>query len=595
MPFDGLVMAAVSSELKNQIIGARVEKIHQPLREEIALVISKPRERYRLLLSANATQARIHLTHENKPNPSSPPMFCMVLRKHLEGGRLVAVEQPGLERILHLKFDTRDELGQPAIKTLVIEVMGKHSNIILLDDQKGTIIDGIKRYSHAVSRHREVLPGREYIAPPTQGKTDPRDIRQEQFLQLITNGHLDTKLTDLLLQIFDGFSPRMCQEVLYRTGLPTNITLNHCGEYELSLLWQHFQPFSQALRQGRFTPTAVFKPQGSPLDFAAFELTQFQQYPTLRGTMNQLLDEYYRQVDYRQQLQAKSQSLLTIISRDISRLKNKLPKYQKSLQQADRGEDYRIYGELLSANMYRLEKGMTQVEVENFYSPDLEKLVVPLDAQKTPSQNIQAYFKKYTKAKNTLEAVTEQMKQAQQELAYLESVETAIKNSNTLEDLEEIHSELVAQGYVKAVPAKGKKTTEGKEKPQPLKFTSSDGWAIWVGKNNRQNDYLTTRWAKPEDLWLHTKDIPGSHVVIRTDGRPVPPNTLAEAAMLAAYHSKAKHSNQVPVDYTFIKHVHKPNGAKPGMVIYLNQQTIYVSPDEETVQRLAAPENKGRG
>jgi predicted ribosome quality control (RQC) complex YloA/Tae2 family protein len=439
-----------------------------------------------------------------------------------------------------------------------------------------------------------VLPGREYIAPPTQGKTNPKGVQQEDFLQLVTDGNVDTKLTDLLLHNFDGFSPRMCREVVYRTGLPLSITLNHCGEYELSLLWQHFQPFSNALIHGDFKPTMVFKPNGAPLDFAAFELTQYQQHQTQNGSMNELLDEFHSLIHYQQQLQAKGQSVLAIISRDISRLKNKLPKYRQSLQQADRGEEYRIYGELLTANMYRLEKGMANVEVENFYSPDMDKIVIPLELQKTPSQNVQAYFKKYVKAKNTLTAVTEQLEQTQQELAYLESVETAIRNSSTLEDLEEIHGELVTQGYAK--PQVGKKPVKQKEKPQPLKFMSSDGWAIWVGKNNRQNDYLTTRWAKPEDLWFHTKDIPGSHVVIRTDGHPVPPTTLSEAALLAAYHSKAKHSNQVPVDYTLIKHVHKPNGAKPGMVIYVNQQTLYTTPDEQTVQKLVATENNaGRG
>lgn len=580
-------MAAVGSELKNKLIGARIEKIYQPLKEELAITVSKPKERYKILISANATHARIHTTTNNKSNPSAPPLFCMVLRKHLEGGRILDVTQPGLERVLHLKIDTRDELGRPATKTLVVEVMGKHSNIILVDDQSNNIIDGIKRYSHAISRHREVLPGREYLAPPEQQKNSPLGLTEEHFFQLLTQSNLDAKLTDILLSTFDGFSPRMCQEVVYRCNLPLDLTLNHCGEYELRLLWQNFHAISSTLDKGEFAPSLVFNRDGTPKDFAAFELTQFKNQKIVHGEMNQLLDNFYTHKDFQLQLQAKKQSLLTILNRDLSRLKNKLPKYQKSLDEADRGEDYRIYGDLITAHVYQLEKGMSEVELENYYDPELKKITVPLDKQKTPAQNAQSYFKKYVKAKSTLEAVTEQLTQAKEELSYLESVDNAIRQSTTLDNLDEIKAELAAQGYLKQEEKKGSKKDKKRDKPQPMQFTSSDGLIILVGKNNRQNDYLTMRYAKEDDLWLHTKDIPGSHVIIRTEGREVPNQTLEEAAILAAYHSKAKQSKQVPVDLTYVKHVHKPNGAKPGMVIYENQQTVFITPDEDVVAKLA--------
>ncbi|MBM7855726.1 putative ribosome quality control (RQC) complex YloA/Tae2 family protein [Desulfohalotomaculum tongense] len=587
MPFDGLVMAAVSHELKNKLTGARVEKIYQPLKEELVLVLSKPRERYRLLISANAGNARVHITAKSKPNPSNPPLFCMVLRKHLDGGYISEITQPGLERILHLKINTRDELGRPAVKTLIIEIMGKHSNIILVD-QNNKILDGIKRYSHAVSRHREVLPGREYISPPEQGKNSPGQLNEERFFALLTAADIDLKLTDILLKTFDGFSPLMCREVVYRCGLPLDMTLNHCGEYELRLLWQHFSEIGSSLEEKKFNPTLVFNRDGTPKDFAAFNLTQFEEHKIQHGEMNQILNDFYTAKDYLQQINSKKQSLLTVVENNINRLQKKLPKYQKSLQQAARGEDYRLYGELLTANMHKLKKGMHKVEVENFYHPEWKKITIELNPQLTPSENVQALFKKYVKSKNTVKAVQQQLSQAEEELQYLEAVEIAIRQSNTIHDLEETENELVSQGYIKPQTANRGRRQDKKQhtKPQPLVFQSTDGFTILVGKNNRQNDYITQRAAQPHDLWLHTKEIPGSHVIIRTEGQKVPAGTLEQAAVLAAFHSKARQSSSVPVDYTYIKHVHKPKGAKPGMVIYENQQTVIIHPDEKLVRKL---------
>lgn len=586
MPYDGLVTAAVCRESNEKIIGARIEKIYQPLKDELILIVSKPRSRYRLLISANAKNARMHLTETTKPNPAAPPLFCMVMRKHLEGGRITEITQPGLERIIHINVDTRDELGRPASKKIIVEIMGKHSNIILVDTQTNQIIDGIKRYSHAVSRHREVLPGREYLAPPKQDKVYPLGLDEERFFQLITAADLDLKLTDILLKTFSGFSPRICREIVYRSGLPLELKLNNCGEYDLRLLWQQFNDICTNTEQGNFSPTLVLNTDASPKDFAAFSLTQFADLPVENGEMSAVLDSFYAHHDRISKMQAKQQSLLAVVNREINRLKNKLPKYRQSLDQAEKADDYRIYGDLLTANMYRLEKGMKEIELENYYSPNLEKVIVELDPQKTPAENAQTYFKKYVKAKKTSEAVKQQLIQALQELNYLEGVESSIQHADSLTDLEEIHNELAVQGYVKTAVEKKKKDKKRPDKPQPLCYRSSDGLTILVGKNNRQNDYLTLRLAKPEDIWLHTKDIPGSHVVIKTEAQTVPSSTLEEAAILAAYHSKAQHSSKVPVDYTLVKHVHKPNGAKPGMVIYENQQTVIVDPNEALVQKL---------
>lgn len=587
MPFDGLVMAAVCRELKEKITGARIEKIYQPLKEELTLLVSKPREKYRLLLSANASNARVHLTENNKPNPSTPPLFCMVLRKHLDGGHIHEIFQPGLDRVLHIKINTRDELGRPAVKTLIVEIMGKHSNIILVD-KNNKIIDGIKRYSHSVSRYREVLPGRDYLAPPDQGKIMPVNLDEERFIDLVTSADLDTKLADILLKKFDGFSPCMCREIIHRAGLPGSITLNECGQYELSMLWQRFSDTCNKLSSNKFNSTMVLDRDGTPKEFAAFNLTQFQECEIKHGSMNFILDQFFTKKEHIEKLYSKKQSLLTIVKNEINRLKKKIPKYKKSLQEAARAEDYRLFGELLTANMHKLKKGMKKIELENYYDPELKKISIELNPQLTSSENVQSYFKKYTKAKNTASVVQEQLSQAKSDLQYLEAVENAIRQANTMFDLEETEQELISQQYLK--PGKTDDGRKKKEKqrstPKPLEFKSTDGFTILVGKNNRQNDYVTQRIAQPNDIWMHTKEIPGSHVVIRTGGSKVPDTTLEQAAVLAAYHSKARNSSTVPVDYTYIKYVRKPKGAKPGMVIYENQQTIYITPDEKLIRKL---------
>ena len=581
MPYDGLVMASVCHQLQSLLTGARVDKIYQPLREEVVILLSKPGARYRLLSSANATNARLHLTEHTKPNPSSPPIFCMVLRKHLEGGRVKEIRQQGIERVAHIDFDTRDELGRPAVKTLIVEVMGKHSNIILMDKTSRKIIDGVKRYSHGVSRHREVLPGRDYIPPPAQGKTLPIGLNEEYFINLLTKADIDTKLTDILLKTFDGFSPLMCREIVYRCDLPLETTLNHCGDYELRLLWKHFSTIANDLENGRFNPTLVLTNGGSPVDYSAFNLIQFEDCSLFHNSMSEILDDFYLKKDVYQKFHGKAQGLLTVLNREIKKITNKISIYRDSLKQAARGEDYRIFGELLTANIYRLEKGMETVELENFYHPEMDLLTIELDPQRTPSENAQHYFKKYIKAKNTIDASQQQLNHATGELHYLESIQTAVQQALTLDDLLEIEKELADQGYIKTIFNQDtRKDNKGGDKPQPLIYTSTDGYTILVGKNNRQNDYVT-RKAQDYDLWFHTKDIPGSHVVIRTEGRKVPQQTLEQAALLAAYYSKARESSSVPVDYTYIKNVKKPNGAKPGMVIYDNQQTIIVNPHPE--------------
>lgn len=589
MAFDGLVMAAVAQELQDKLIGGRIEKIHQPGPNELVLVIhTRELGKQRLLISADSRDARIHLSQIAYVNPMAPPIFCMVLRKHLEGSRIRSIRQVELERVLELSIDSRDELGRPSEKLLFCEVMGKHSNIILVNPDSKTILDGVNRYSHSVSRYREVLPNRPYLPPPEQGKLDPRTISEEQFRSImIKNEELSSPVMSALLRILDGVGPQTCRELVARAGLSPDYALEFCGDYELRQLWQQVNWLGDLLEQGAFQPTLLLDRRGYPLEFSAIDLSHLQSYSRQSGSISEILDRYYQSLGQRRTLESTRQSLLQVVRREIDRLQKKIAIYQKSLATAEKGDIYRIYGELITANLYQLEQG-PEARVENFYEPATE-IVIPMESARTPSENAQSYFKKYLKAKNTREAVLEQFEQAQSELTYFEAVENALTQALETGDLDEIRGELEEQAYLKPKTLDRKKTKKEQHTPQPLSFVSTDGFTILVGKNNKQNDYLTLKMAKEADIWLHTKDIPGSHVIISCGLKnEVPDQTLLEAASLAAWFSKARQSGKVPVDYTLRRNVRKPRGAKPGMVIYDNQRTLSVTPSEELVDKLTS-------
>lgn len=591
MPYDGLVLAAVRKELEEKLAGGRIERIYQPEKEELIITIHRLGGKHRLLMSAHAQNARVHLSTPIKENPVTPPLFCMVLRKHLEGGRISGFAQPGLERVLVMKIESRDELGRPSAKHLVCEIMGKHSNIILVDTSTGSILDGIKRYSHAVSRHREVLPGRPYLEPPAQGKLNPLEVDEEQFRRACLDSPLETALPNLLQKRFEGLSTVTCREIVHRANLAPETLLDQCGDYEFRVLWEALRAVASAAAGGCFEPCLVAGRKGEPLDFAALELGHTG-LKTVRGEMNHLLDVFYSYRDRLQRLEKEKGSLASLVNKEAARLEKKLNLYAESLDDTAGMEKFRLYGELLTANLYRLEKGRGEAALENYYEEGAPPVAIPLDPTLTPNENSQAYFKKYLKAKNTREALESRIEQAREELAYLEGIRTALELAADLPEVAEVRQELQEQGYLKEAPQPGARKNKQKEKlvPRPLSLRSSDGFELFVGKNNKQNDYLTLRLAREEDIWLHTKDIPGAHVVIRTEGREVPPTTLEEAAGLAAYFSKARGSKTVPVDYTLKKYVHKPRGAKPGLVIYEKQRTIMAAPDEEIVYRMTAQE-----
>lgn len=591
MSFDGLVLSAVRQELEAKFRGARIEKIHQPERDELALVLHQPGLRQRLLLSAHARDARVHLTATSKKNPTSAPLFCMVLRKHLEGGRILAFEQPGLERVLIIKVESRDELGRPSEKHLVCEIMGKHSNIILLDPGSGTILDGIRRYSHSVSRYREVLPGRDYLPPPAQGKLNPLELDEEKFRRMCLDAPLATTLPNLLQKHLEGLSPVTCREVVYRANLPLDFLLDQCGDYDLRALWKALCTVIIPARQGEFAPCLISGKKGETLDFAALYLSHTGK-DSKHGGMNELLDLFFTLRSRQQRISVQKNVVLSLLHKEEVRLVKKVSIYNESMDETAGADQLRLYGELLTANLYHLEKGPEEVLLENYYEPSSPMVAVPLDPQLTPLENSRVYFKKYVKAKKTRVAVETRLAMAQEELSYLEGIKTALEQADSMFELDEIRQELTEQGYLKTPVSRPGTKKKRKERhiPRPHAFRSSDGFAVFVGKNNKQNDYLTLKMAAQDDLWLHTKDIHGAHVIIRVEGREIPVRTLEEAAGLAAFFSKGRSSTKVAVDYTQARHVHKPKGARPGMVIYEHQKTIMASPNEEQIEMLRAPE-----
>ncbi len=589
MALDGITLNLVCRELNNLLAGGRIDKIHQPEKEEVVLQVRNQGQNHRLVLSAHPDNARLHPTKEPKQNPLTPPMFCMVLRKYLEGGKITEFAQWGLERVISLKVQGSDELGRRQEYQLLLEIMGKHSNIILLDPGANIILDGIKRYTHAVSRHREVLPGRPYIAPPSQGKHSPLELGEDEFRGLLLASPLESRISQAVLKKLDGFSPELCRELVVRAGLDQDAILEQCGEYELVRLWQSLQELLSPLRGAPYRPTLV-REKSSLGQAVTFSYTQLSQYHGLDQEpyeyLSLALDAFYTARRAQGRLRSQRSSLLRLLQAELDRLGKKLALQEEAINSGRDAVKYKKWGELITANLYQIKQGQAEAEVVDYYEPECTPVKISLDPGLTPNENAQAYFRLYNKGKSGIEATEPLRRQTLEEIVYLESVKTSLENSLSTAELAEIRQELVEQGYLKDKGRPGKK--DKAERPQPMRFLSSSGALILVGKNNKQNDFLTLKLAKPRDMWLHVKDIPGSHVVVPLDKEEFPDDTtLEEAAALAAYYSQARGSSTVPVDYTHVRNVKKPGGAKPGMVIYENQYTLYIDPDPALPERLA--------
>lgn len=568
MSFDGIFTYAITQELKNTIENGRISKIYQPFKHELLLLIRANGKNHKLLISINPTYARIHLTNEQYDNPSEPTMFCMLLRKYLEGSILEEIHQVEMDRVIIFNLKTRNELGDISVKQLIIEIMGRHSNIILVDKEKQVILDSIKHVSFTVNRHRAILPGQPYIEPPKQDKVNPLSIQNENdFIKKIdfNAGKIDKQIVDK----FAGISPVFAKEALFRAGLANRTSLPKA-----------FISMIEEIKLGKLQPQII-----SYLNKEAFyiiPLTHLNGEAKTFESICEMLDRFYFGKADRDRIKQQAHDIERFIQNEKAKNEKKIMKLRKTLTDAEKADSYKLSGELLTANLFAIKKGDKEIEVLNYYSDEQAMLTIPLNPLKTPSENAQSYFLKYQKAKKSVAIVMEQIEKAEAEVAYFETLLQQIESASN-KDVEEIREELTEEGYLKRRSSKGNK----KMKPQKLvleSYIASDGTEILVGKNNKQNDYLTNKVASRDDIWLHTKDIPGSHVVIRS--KEPSDETILEAANIAAYFSKAKSSSSVPVDFTKVRHVKKPNGAKPGFVIYENQQTVYVTPNEDLVVRL---------
>ncbi|MBD1379986.1 Rqc2 family fibronectin-binding protein [Metabacillus arenae] len=567
MSFDGMFTYAMTKELKDKLENGRISKIHQPYKNELILQIRANGENLRLIISAHPSYSRIHLTQQPFDNPNEPPMFCMLLRKHLEGGIIEKIEQVDMERIMTITIRSRNEIGDLSYKKLFIEVMGKHSNIILTDVDRNMILDSIKHISPAVNRHRTVLPGHEYVLPPEQNKANPLTADEETVLRKIDfqSGKLDSQL----VQSFSGISPLFAKEVIYQAKLANRVTVP-----------QEFISLVSKVKEENFIPTLIETER--KVFFYFIELAHLKGTVKTFPSLSILLDRFYYGKAERDRVKQQAFDLERFIGNEGKKNRNKIKKLQSTLKNAENADVYKLYGELITANMYGIKKGDQQTEVLNYYEDDHRMVTIPLNPLKSPSENAQAYFQKYQKAKNSISIVKEQIRLAAEEVTYFDNLLQQLESASP-KDIEEIREELTEGGYLKK--RERKSTKKNKQKlPTLEKYQATDGTEILVGKNNKQNEYLTNKVASRDDIWLHTKDIPGSHVVIRK--KEPNEHTILEAAALAAYFSKAKNSSSVPVDFTKVRHVKKPSGAKPGFVIYDQQQTVYVTPKEETVIKL---------
>lgn len=585
MAYDGIAVSNIVFELKEKLIGGRIDKIYQPGNDEIIFSVRSVKEgNFRVLLSANSMHPRIHITEIKKENPISAPMFCMVLRKHIAGGRIIDIRQPDFERIIIIDVESMNEMGDLGVKHIISEFMGKYSNIIIIDDN-GRILDSIKHITHDRSSVREVLPGGKYEFPPSQNKINPMKLEYNEFLEKAAEKEGVT-LQAFIYKTYTGISPAYASEICYNAGFDSSDRIEQLNENGKKKLFDSFNSDIDKIKLGQFTPHIVYDKDENVVDF--FSLTSNQYGNMTRRTFDSfsiLLEEYYGRRDNQFHVRQRAHDIRRIVISNIERCSKKLDIQIKSIKDTENRDYYKLCGELITANIYSIEPKSDSFKALNYYEEGMPEVEIKLDPLLTPSENANRYYAKYNKAKRTYAAASEQKEQTEEELKYLESVLTSIETAEDDSDIREIKSELAAEGYIRA-----KKIPKGKlqnaKKSKPMHFVSSDGFDIYVGKSNTQNDELTLHFADSDDIWLHTKNIPGSHTIIKCNGEVPPGNTIVEAAILAASFSKAKDSTKVPVDYTARKNVKKPRGAKPGMVIYDQYNTIYIDPDEKLAIKL---------
>ena len=574
MPLDAVCLQAVVAELAPQITGSRIEKIQQPARDQVVLLLRGNR---RMLLSAGGGQPRLHLTELLRDNPAQPPMFCMLLRKYLSGGIIESIQQAPLERVVTLTVSAADELGERSQFSLILEAVARRANLILAD-KDGHIIDCLRRIDFEMNPDRQVLPGLFYHLPTPPDKVSPFTVTEEEFAALAAAAGEGAPADQWLVRTVNGLSPLVARELTFRACGSTDAPVTG----QAAALWSAFAAWRDSVNEKRFTPV-MLKRSGVPMDFTYLPVQQYggAAEEETYTSFSRLLDDFYEKREQAERVKQKGQDLVKTASNGAARLRRKIAAQEQELAESKNRDKWRVYGELITANLYRMERGMSRLTAQNYYDPDCADVDIPLDVRLSPQENAAKYFKKYTKAKTAEKYITAQLEKARVELTYLESVLQELTLAESEQDFNDIRAELTDGGYLRA---KGRKQPQRPSKPR--EFRSTAGLRILVGRNNRQNDRLTAKDAEKWDIWLHTQRIHGSHVILCTGGAQPDEQSLLEAASLAAYFSQAQDGTKVPVDFTQVKYVKKPAGSPPGFVNYTNYKTILADPSEELVKRL---------
>lgn len=577
MAFDGITIANIVHELNRNLLDGRINKIAQPETDELLLTIKTPGGQRRLSISASASLPLIYLTEGNKPSPMTAPNFCMLLRKHINNGRITKIWQPKLERIIHFEIEHLDELGDLCKKELIVEIMGKHSNIIFCSED-GTIIDSIKHVSSQMSSVREVLPGRTYFIPDTMEKSDPLSVSFAEFQRVLTEKPMP--LAKAVYTSFTGISPVVAEEICYLSGIDSALTPRELSEDLLTHLYRQFTLYFEEVSAGHFSP-AIYYHGTEPKEFSALPLTHFSQYIRKEyDSISRLLEDYYAEKNTLTRIRQKSVDLRRVVQTALERNRKKYDLQAKQLRDTENREKFKVYGELIHTYGYNLEPGAKKLEALNYYTNEM--ITIPLDSTKTPQENALKYFEKYNKQKRTFEALTSLIEETRDDISYLESVSNALDIALSEDDLTQIKEELIESGYIRRKFTKKKVKITNK----PFHYLSSDGYHIYVGKNNLQNEELTFHFASGNDWWFHAKGIPGSHVIVKTNGEELPDRTFEEAGKLAAYYSKNRGSEKIEIDYIEKKHVKKPKGGKPGFVVYYTNYSLMIDSDISQIKQL---------
>ncbi len=577
MAFDGITISNIVKELNDTILNGRIAKIAQPENDELLLTIKPAKGQVRLVISASASLPLIYLSRDNKPSPMTAPNFCMLLRKHIANGRIVGISQPSLERIIRFEIEHLDELGDLCRKSLIVEIMGKHSNIIFCNE-KGMIIDSIKHVSAQMSSVREVLPGREYFIPDTMKKENPLDIPEENFTQELLSKPMP--VGKAIYNSFTGISPVVAEEICHLAGIDSSIPASEMSADLLSHLYRQFTYFMEQVTESKFSP-AIYYEGNEPKEFSSLPLTHFSNYQVKSfDSISEVIRTYYSSRDLITRIRQKSSDLRRVVQTALERNRKKYDLQLKQLRDTENRDKYKVYGELIHTYGYNLEDGAKELEALNYYTNEMIK--IPLDPQKTPQENAKKYFDRYNKQKRTFEALSELIKETKDEIDYLESVSKSLDIARSEDDLIQIKEELIESGFIRRKQSSKKVKITSK----PFHYISSDGFHMYVGKNNLQNEELTFHFANGGDWWFHAKKAPGSHVIVKTNGEELPDRTFEEAARLAAHYSKNSGAEKVEVDYVEKKQVKKPNGSKPGFVVYYTNYSMMIDSDISGIQEV---------